>query len=115
LRVFPYPANTVVPPAVVVGWPAPITPDTLARGGESITFPVLVAVGKADIQSARDALGAYLDGSDPAGVPRALERGTYTACDAVRVTEKRVEPVSIAGIEYLAAVLDVQVTGTGGQ
>ena len=115
LRVFPYPAPGVAPPAAMVGWPSAIDYDlALARGGWSATFPVLIAVGKGDVKSARDTLGAYLDGKGPDSVRVALD-GPTAAYDAARVTSARVEPISIAGIEYLAALLDVEVVGTGGQ
>jgi hypothetical protein len=71
--------------------------------------------GDVDARSARDILAAYLDGSGSSSVKAAIDGGTYAACDSARVTEARIEPVSIAGIPYLAAVVDVAVYGTGGQ
>lgn len=116
LRVYPYGAKRITPPAAVVGWPDPISYDaTIARGMDAMTFPVLVAVGDLDARSSRDTLSAYLDGAGASSVKAALESGTYAACDSVRVTEARIDPVTVAGTTYLAAVLDVQVYGTGGQ
>lgn len=114
LRVFPYGAKRIVPPAAVVGWPDPIRFDeTIARGLDYMTFPILIATGDLDARSARDVLAAYLDGAGASSVKAALEAGTYTACDSVRATEARIDPVTIAGIPYLAAVVDVAVYGTG--
>jgi hypothetical protein len=115
LRVYPYSADRVTPPAAIVGWPEPITYDgTLARGLDSMTFPVWIVVGRVDARSARDTLAAYLDGSGTSSVKAALDGGTYTACDSVRVSTAHVESVSIAGTDYLAAILDVEVIGQGG-
>jgi hypothetical protein len=115
LRVFPYTADRVVPPAAIVGWPDEIRFDgTMLRGMDSMTFPVWVVVGTADARSARDTLAAYLDGAGASSVKAAIDGGTYTACHSARVSSARIEPISIAGINYLAAVLDVEVTGRGG-
>ena len=114
LRVFAYPAPGVVPPAGFVGWPDDIDYDnTMARGAWSATFPVLVVVGKADVRSARDAIAAYLSSTGASSVRDAFGSGRGTAYDSARVTNARVAPVSIAGIEYLGALMDVAVMGTG--
>lgn len=116
LRAVGYPAPTVVPPVAMVGWPYDIDPHaTFARGGWTATFPVLIAVGKGDVRSARDAVMGYLSASGPSSVLAAFADGRGTAYDSARVLPGgRVEPITIAGIEYLAAILDVGVTGTGG-
>lgn len=117
LRVFPYSADRITPPAGIVGWPDSIDYDmTFGRGSDSMVLPVWVVVGKVDARSTRDTLAAYLDGSGPSSVKAAIDGGTYTACDSVTVTgaPHGVESVSIAGIDYLAAVFNVEVTGKGG-
>lgn len=115
LRVFPYWIERVMPPCAIVGWPEPITFDmTMRRGGDSMTFKVFVIVGKVDARTSRTLLGKYLNGSDASSVKVALDGGTYTACDTVRVSQASVESLNIASIDYLAAVLDVEVTGNGG-
>lgn len=112
LRVFDYPAPGVVPPAGFVGWPDQINYDsTMLRGGWSATFPLLIVVGKTDMRSARDAIAAYMDSSGPSSVRAALDTGVRSAYDAALVTGARIDPVSIAGTEYLAALFDVAVTG----
>jgi hypothetical protein len=110
-RVFAYPAPNVVPPAAFVGWPDDIDYTATMGRAVTLTLPVLVVVGKADIRSARDTITAYLSSSGPGSVPAALDGGSYVACDSVRVMKAHVDPVSIAGIEYLAALLDVEITG----
>lgn len=115
LRGFSYPANAVVPPAALVGWPYDIDPElTMVRGAWSAVFPVLVVVGKADVKAARDVMSAHLGDVGPASVMAALNSGLHVAYDAARMTSARVQPVSIAGIEYLGAIIDVAVTGQGG-
>lgn len=114
LTVFPYSAERVLPPAAIVGWPDPLTYDnTMGRGSDLITLPVWVLVGRFDALSARDTLAAYLDGSGPSSVKAVLDGGLYTACDSVRVASATVEPISSGGVEYLGAVLQVEIRGTG--
>lgn len=115
LRVFAYPAPNVVPPAGFVGWPDEINYDVSMARGWSARFPVLIVVGKGDVRSARDAISAYVSSTGSSSVRAALGAGTGVAYDSARVTRAHVEPVSIAAIEYLAALLDVEVTGQGGQ
>jgi hypothetical protein len=114
LNVFPFSANRITPPAAVVGWPDPITYDaTMRRGGDRMTVPVYVVVGKVEARSARDRLAAYLDGANTTSVKTALEGHTFTACDSVRVTEARVDAVTIAGVEYLGAIFQADIIGKG--
>lgn len=116
LRVFPYSADRVTPPAAIVGWPDVIDYDTtFGRGSDSMVLPVWVVVGKVDARSSRNTLAAYLDGSGSSSVKAAVDGGTYTACDSATVTgvPNGVESVSIAGTEYLAAIFNVSITGKG--
>jgi len=114
LRVFPYSATRVTPPAAIVGWPDPIEYDlTMGRGADQFTLPVFVLVGNVDARSARDALAVYLDGSATGSIKAALDGGTYTECDSVRVASASVDAITSAGVEYLGAVFQVEITGSG--
>ena len=111
LRVSPFPLDRITPPTAMVGWPARTYDITLRRGADQLTVPVLVAVAATDPRVMRETLAPYRAGSGPMSVKAALHGGTYTACDAVRVTEARTEPVSIADVVYMAAIFDVIVIG----
>lgn len=114
LRVYPYYIDRVAPPAAVVGWPDPLTFDaSFGRGSDRLTLPIYVVVGKVDARSARDQLSAYLAGSGVTSVKAAVDGGTYTEADSVTVREARVEVLTIASVDYLAAVFDVDCYGTG--
>lgn len=80
-RVHAYPAKTITPPCVVVGYPDdPIEFDmTMARGSDEVTIPVWYVTGKAVERTARDALSAVLTGA--AGIKEALETGVLTTED----------------------------------
>lgn len=115
LRVFPYSADRIVPPAAIVGWPDPITYDaTMARGADRLTAPLFVLVGRLDARTSRDRLAKYLAGAGDDSVKAAVEAGTYTAFDSVRVQEARVDGFTVAGVEYLGATFQLDLIGTGG-
>jgi hypothetical protein len=117
LRVYPYNAEKVMPPAAVVGWPDPLTYDaTYGRGGDRVSMPLVVVVGRLDARTTRDRLAKYLDGTGAASVKATLESDdrTYTAFDSVRVTEARVLAYTIAGAEYFGAEFTLDIIGKGG-
>ena len=114
LRVFPYWADRVSPPAAVIGWPDPLTYDAaMVRGGDRVELPLIVMVGKVDARSARDALGVYLNGSGTGSVKAAVEAHEPTAYGSARVTRAEVGVISVAGVEYLAATFYLDLIGTG--
>lgn len=114
LRVFPYWADRVQPPAAVVGWPDPLTYDaTFGRGSDEVTLPITVLVGKVDARSARDQLAAYADGSGASSVKAVIEAHEATSYDSARVTRAEFGVMPVAGTEYLAATFYVDLTGTG--
>lgn len=114
LRVFPYWADRVQPPAAVVGWPDPLTYDsTMARGADQVELPITVLVGKVDARSSRDLLARYADGSGEASVKAVVEAHTPSSYDSVRVTRAEFSVATVSGVEYLAATFYVDLTGSG--
>lgn len=114
LRVFPYSAPKIVPPAAIVGWPDPYTYDsTMVRGSDRMVIPVFVVVGNVDARSSRDAIARYADGSGAASVKAVIEAAEYTACDSVRVQSCEFSTITVAGVEFLAATFQIDVTGAG--
>jgi len=114
LRVFPYWADKVTPPAAVVTWPDPLTYDTaMVRGADTAELPVYVVVGKVDARSTRDRLAQYADGSGTHSVKAAVESYAATAYDIARVNRVEFGGISIGGTEYLAATFYIDITGKG--
>lgn len=114
LNVFSFPNDTVVPPAAMVLWPVDVAYDmTYGRGSDRMTLQVVVVVGRADSESTRDALSAYIDGSGPRSVKQVLEAGTYTAFDGVRVVGADIGSWTIADTPYMAALFDLDIAGNG--
>lgn len=115
LRVFDYPADTLDPPAAVVGLPTEIAYDySKARGSDRATFPVFVAVGGAFSQDSRDLLGPYLKGSGAKSIKAVLEadRTLGGACATLGVAVARSDGsgITVNGVRYTGAIFEVEVT-----
>lgn len=114
LRVFPYSATRVTPPAAIVGWPDPLTYDTtMRRGADTVEMPVNVLVGQVDARSSRDLLSRYADGTGPASVKSVIEAHTPAAYHSARVIRCEFGVTTVAGVDYLAATFAIQIIGTG--
>lgn len=114
LRCFAYPVPTITPPAAVVSYPDNVTFDeTYGRGMDRMTMSVVLAVGKVSDRSARDQLAAYCAGSGATSVKAVLESGAYSAFHTVRVVDIDFDVVTIAATDYLAAMFNLDITGSG--
>lgn len=116
LRVYRYPPDNVQVPAAVVTYPEEYVYDvTFGRGTDRMTVPVIVMVGKVSDRASRDQLAAYVDGSGARSVKAVVEAegDDYTAFDSARVTGAEFDIVSMAGVEYVAATLPVDIAGPG--
>ncbi len=114
LRCFAYPPPTLSPPAAVVSYPDTLTFDeTYGRGMDRMDLPVVVVVGKPSDRTARDALAAYCKGSGAASVKAVVESGTYSAFHTVRVKDIEFDVVTIAGVDYMAALFTLDIAGSG--
>lgn len=109
-----YPKGSPTPPAAIVAYPESYNPRaTYQRGAASMTIPVWVVVGKVSERTARDLLSQFVDGSGASSVIAVLEAGTYTAFDTLAVSGVDFDSVSIGGTDYLAAVFDCDIFGSG--
>lgn len=69
-----FPADNVHPPAAVVTYPLEYELDaTYQRGADRMSLPVVVLIGRADAQSSRDLVSAYVSGSGPRSLKAVLE------------------------------------------
>lgn len=119
LRVFAYPPATVQGGGgafAVVSYPEKINYDqTYGRGLTMVSgLEVVVAVGKPTDRTARDRATRYVSDQDPTSVKVALEAAPAPATwDDLRVVSCDFDVVTIAGIDYLAALFSIDVTCRG--
>lgn len=105
----------VHPPFALVAMPEQVTYDaTYQRARDVIEdWPVLVLVAHPTKPEARRTVAAYADGSGPMSVKAAIEGHTYTALTAVRVASAQFDTVVYAGVDYLAAMFQLEISGEG--
>lgn len=115
LRCFGFPADSVVPPALMVGFPVPYAYDEATDGMGKIILPVWLAVPRTVDRATRDAIAAYCDASGPQSVKAVLESGDYSAL-GLTVNVDQVEfdyAYSVAEIGMPAAKFTVSIWGGG--
>lgn len=113
LRVFPYWADRITPPAAVVTWPEITFDETYGRGSDRLEISVITLTGKVDARSARDLAAQYANGSGSTSVKTAIESYAASAWDSARVQRVEFGVISVAGVEYLAATFSVDIIGDG--
>jgi hypothetical protein len=115
LRVFPYWADKITPPAAIVGFPESLDFDeTMGRGLDRMDIPVIVLVARRDGRSTRGRLTRYVAGSGDESVKAAVEGYAATAYQSARVERVEFGAATVAGIEHLSATFSVDVIGPGG-
>jgi hypothetical protein len=109
-KVYPHPVATVIPPAIIVGYPTDIDYDQVyGRASDKLMFPLWAVFGAVSDLAARDELSEALSGS--AEIKGAIEASTTLrglGC-ATRVTNAVPETVTIGGVQYISARFTVEV------
>lgn len=106
--------DKVVPPAAFITYPPGIDFDgTYGRGTDAIELQAVVVVGRTVARETRRALAAYCAGSGSSSVKAALESYAYTEADVVDVPHADFDVWPIAGVDYMAAIFEVKITGQG--
>jgi hypothetical protein len=110
VRVYDYPPDSVAVPAAVVSYPEEITYDeTMARGCDSCVLTVAVLVGMTSDRASRDALAAYVAGTGAASVKTAVDGTLAGTVKDARVGRAVFRDVNVGGVDYRAAIFDVEV------
>lgn len=115
LRVSDHPPGSVSPPAGIVSYPERIEFDQLyGRGMDRISnWPIVIVVGKASDRSARVRIMDYAAGTGEKSVKQVLESGAYESFDTIRVASCEFDVVSIAAVDYIAALFSLDIAGPG--
>lgn len=116
LRVYPFSADRIVPPAAVVAWPDEYNFDAaMTRGADRLTVPVTILAGKIDARSARNTLAAYVNGSAPEPAISLVGVGTAVASadSGALVTLSPDLPADIEADDLLLCLASVRNADTG--
>jgi hypothetical protein len=106
--------DKATPPAAFITYPDGITFDvTYGRGSDSMELMAVVLVGRTVARETRKALAAYCEGSGSASVKAALEAYTYTSAEVVNIPHVDFDVHTVAGVDYMAAVFTIEITGQG--
>lgn len=113
LRVYDYAADAASPPAAIVALPEMVEYDVVGgRAADRVVIPVTVLVGRVSDRAARDQLALYVSGTGASSVKTAIESGDPPlggAAHTVRVTDARIDVVTIQAVDYLGASFNVEV------
>lgn len=114
LRVSAQPPKSISPPAAIVSYPDSVDYDqTYGRGMTNVTgLKVWLVVGNVTDRSARDALAEYVSDTGPKSVKSALE-GAAAAWDDLHVVSAEFDVLTIAGVDYIAAGLTINLACQG--
>lgn len=114
LRVYGWPPGSVTPPAAIVGYPEEIVFDAaFRRGMDTMSLPVLCVIGRPTDRNTPTLIGQYAKGAGLRSVKSTLETGAYATVHTLRVARCTFDAVSIGGTEYMAALFDIEITGSG--
>ncbi len=109
-KAYPNPTGSVVPPALVVGYPTTFEFDSVfGRGADRVVFPVWFVCGAVDDKSARDTVSVIVSGAHE--IKAAIEGNAtlLTKVDTARATDATFETVTIGAVPMIAVRFDVEV------
>jgi hypothetical protein len=117
LNIHQHPVGSASFPAAIVSWPERVDYDgTYRRGMDTMTIPVLLLVAESsDALSTQRALSGYLAGAGATSIKAAIENAGSASgvFSTVVVKDSTVDPVTLAGVDCLAAKFTVEITGSG--
>ncbi len=115
VSIFSYPTDSLVPPGGFVGYPERIIYDETYGRGEDIfsNLIVIMASDRTDSESSRDQVSEWTDPTSNNSVKTFLDNESYSSCGGVIVKNAEFEVMSIAKVDYLVAMFELDVTGEG--
>ena len=113
LRVHDHRARTIQPPAMLVPLPVITFDETYGRGADSYAYDLALLAGAWSARTSTKRIAGYCAGAGASSVKATLDGYDWTTCHDVHVTTIEFAPVSVAGVEYLAAVFATVVIGSG--
>lgn len=115
LRVYPWASAKPSPPAALISLPDRIVPRGASRGLDRIEgLTVIVVAGRPTDRGTPSTLSPFISSSGPKSITAVVESGTYAAFDVAEVKQITINEVEIAGVAFLAGLIEFTITGPGG-
>lgn len=113
LRAYPFLADSVSAPAVIVDFPEEVSYDqTMGRGVDRMAISVWVVATRSDVSTGTTQLSGYMQGVGATSVKQVIETASSEAWDVVRVESAEFSPIDIGGTSYLGAKFTLDIVGT---
>ncbi len=115
VNVFDYPVDTVTPPAGVMSYPERIEYDTTYKHGVTVIhgLQLWMIAGRSDSKTALSRVAQWAATSGKQSIKQFVDGNNYATCDDVSVTDCRFETFPVAEIEYVVAVMLLQISCSG--
>jgi hypothetical protein len=112
---FPYPVPNISGPAAIASYPASMSfTGVYARGMDRWTdVPLIIAWGRPTNPDVMDQVTRWTDGADGQSIVACLEAHDWQSCSAVTCTNADFDVLSIGGTDYLCAMFQLDVVGSG--
>lgn len=114
LHVYRWPVDEATPPAA---WPTyPVELGVLGsfqRGTMRWQGGLIVAVGRIWDRATRDQLSKYVSDDGPESITAAFYAHDWQACAYAQPVRWRPDAINLAGVDLMAAVLDLDIAGPG--
>lgn len=114
LRITPWDADSVNPPAVLFAVPERVTYDVTYAGSFSFTLPICVLVGRADARTSRQKINEFISVPGDRSIKATVDNSntvTYTTCSTVTVSSVELDIMRVSSVDYRAAIFNTDVQG----
>lgn len=114
LHVYRWPADQVTPPAAWPTYPVAIEFDAaFQRGTDRWQAGLIVAAGKVYDRATRNQLARYTDGDGPESIKAAFWSHDWQACAYARPVRVTFDAITVAGVDLMAALFELDIAGPG--
>jgi len=115
LRIHAQPPKTITPPAAIVSYPESVQYDqTYGRGMTRVeALKVWLVVGIVTDRAGRDSLSEYVSDEGEKSIKLCLEDYEGETWDDLTVASVEFDVVTIAGVDYMAAGLTINLACQG--
>lgn len=115
LHVYGWATAAIRPPGAIVTLPESIAVRADGRGLDVMRMmSVVVMVSRSTDRTAIRQLSPYVSSTGVKSVPAVLEAHTPVAYDVLEVDSIELSEVEHAGVPYLGAMININITGRGG-